>query len=94
MTMYTLKRKAEMLENITSFNGTQNQIVIRRTCNSESTHTHSPLQTIQPGCTKHGLSRSPYNKTRHVGKTTTSHTKLRCSNLIIPAQWPPKKSQT
>ena len=44
MTMYTLKRKADILENITSFNGKQNQIVIRRTWNSESPHTHSPCK--------------------------------------------------
>ena len=44
MTLYSLIGKADILENITSFNGTQNQIVIRRPWNSEPPHNHSPCK--------------------------------------------------
>jgi len=41
MTMHTLNRKADISDNITSFNGTQNHYITRRTWNSESPHNHS-----------------------------------------------------
>jgi len=94
MTMYMLKMKADILENITSFNGTQNQIVIRRTWNAESLNTHCPCKLFNKAAqnTEHHAVRTTKHATLAKPPPATQNSAVQ--NLIIPAQWPPKKSQT